>query len=308
MRRRCLGRGGILRGNTRFIGVLALCAALGRAAYAQEADALLIPARITIGDRARLVVSVPGGASGQGPLILDVQERLPQSKDMLIHRIELETKGEAAQVIIDFSPFAVGMVALPPIVIGPHSLKNLRVRVDSVLHDASGILAPEAPPLAAPGTISMIFAGLIILILGVLGAMLGGRRAIPAIGSFRERRRQKNAYRSFRRLLDNLSGSLGGKEQLVSPGAFFDSLTRELRDFLSLRSGLDCHALTTEEFRNPLALPLEGDRREFVCRLLSRSDDVRFGRAPASTEELEEILGSLRAFLDGWPLKPRRTR
>jgi hypothetical protein len=241
-------------------------------------------------------------------LILDVQERLPQSKDAVVHRVELETKGDAAQVIIDFSAFAVGAVSLPPIVIGPHSLQNLRVRVDSVLNDASGTLAPEEPPLAAPGTIGMIFAGLSAAALGVLGAVLGGSRAIPALGAFRERRRQKNASRSFRRLLNRLSDSLGGQDDAVFPGAFFDSVVRELRTFLSLRSGFDCRALTTEEFRNSLSLPLEGDRREFVCRLLGRSDDVRFGHAPVSREELGEILIALRAFLDGWTLKSGRLR
>lgn len=272
-------------------------------AAAQEArETTLIPQTVYVGDRARLFVQLEPvlGGSARMPAVVDQAGLLPRTSIVHVHRVEIERRSSGDRAIIDFTAFEPGSVALPPVEAGGLRLAGLRVRIASSLAPDSGSeLAPPEDSLAAPGTFVQLYGAIFVLLALIAASFLIAFRALPRLRAYLERRRRGLAARSLRRVLEKLASAGTDLESAVFLTILFD----ELRSYLTYRTGCNCHALTAKEI--PLVLgesaasALLGPADiSFLEALFRRGDDVRFGGAPASAEELRRALSEVGELID----------
>jgi len=160
----------------------------------------LIPQIIFVGDRGRFVVPVGRAFARVEAFVWDKPEMLPQTPDLVIHRIELERQGTGSRFLIDFTPYAPGALSIPPIEFPSQdvSLLGLEVQVASILDSSLSEIASQmaltepAPPLAVPGT-SLLVYGTLTLLLFLL--------AMGIVASFWSRRHLKDFLERLRRKL-----------------------------------------------------------------------------------------------------------
>jgi len=286
-------------------GLAAFLLATLSALSAGALETTLIPPTVYVGDRARLIVALPSVSATDARGSVVVSDRLPETPDVTVLRVELEARGGSAVAVVDFIPFSPGTISLPPLEVGRVSLSGLRVTVASVLEGEPGtpVAAPAEKPLAAPGTAPLLYAFAFILLGGAAAGVLLVRRALPFIEAARERRRKGLAVRSMRRVLSRISDEIG----TAAAGDLLTVLFSELRSYLTYRTGVNCYALTPAEFgaafRSPRsvedpAAPLAVSDAGFLESLLRRGDEVRFGAAAATAQELRDAVDGVAALID----------
>jgi len=221
----------------------------------------LVPQTIFVGDSGRLVVPLGRAFSRIKPFILDVPEKLPETPELLIRRLELEHRsgGGGTRFLIDFIPYAAGVLTLPDLEIlsqeegtEPLVLSGLEVQVASILNSSQMSLSGPAAPIAVPGTSFLIYGTIIIFILLLclgIGISLWGRRHFKDLWELFRRRRLIGAMAKFLRCLRQECSF----EKDGDPGYYLTLLSKEFREFLSLFTGINCRSLTPGEF---LELPL----------------------------------------------------
>jgi hypothetical protein len=275
-----------------------------------------------VGDKGRLVVPLDSSFAALKPFILDISEELPKTPDLVIIRIEFERRGANPRLLIDFIPYAPGILSFPvldflfpdlklsddPLEIMPTSetmfspetvLPKLSVQVASILTPSQMTLSEPASPLAVPGTSLLIFGTtaliLLILSLGIVCSLWGRRH----FREFWERLRRRRLLRGMTKFLRRLKQECGlAKEK--NPGHFLTLLSVEARDFLSFFTGFNCRPLTAREF---LDLPLNNMALDpaCLCRLFRGWDNLRFsGQAVGMADVFRALdeMESLIAVLD----------
>jgi hypothetical protein len=264
-----------------------------------SAEPYTIPQTIFVGDRGRLAVPLGSAFAGvaaaviQGPL-------LPRSEDLVINRVELEKRGAAAMLLVDFQAYAPGLLALPPLEIGAHTFAGLAVSISSILPvERQGmVLSAPAGPLAAPGTAALIYGAVLALLLLLLAMTLGSVWGRTRLRSCAERLRRQRVIRAMMRTLKRLRSA--------SPGAgmeITETLSRDFRVLLGMLTGQNCQAMVPSEF---LALDGLGSGAgpgpEAVADLFRRCDALRFSgqrvepeAALALLEEFKTLAGLLDA-------------
>lgn len=290
-----------------FVLILSLWPLLEAGAY----ETTLFPQTVYVGDQARLTVSLPASSSIDGdrasPGVIEVRDRLPRTKEVTILRVELDTRGAAPVVVIDFIPFVPGTLVLPPLEVGRVTLKDLQVQVASVLAgDTGSEPSPPEQPLAAPGTFPLLYL-FAFLLLGILAAVaLFVRKFLPFLRDRLERRRAGLAVRSMRRVLARLAEEVDG----TSAGELLTVLFAELRSYLTYRTGINCYALTPGEFSAAFsgavlpgavgaeAVALGEEDLLFLSKLFRRGDEIRFGAAPVGSAELRAAVEGVSALVD----------
>lgn len=263
---------------------------------------LLIPPVIYVGDRARLIVPVAAAQGGAGTVsaVVDVAARLPRTPDVTVHRLELQSSGGKARLLIDFTPYAVGSVALPPIEIGRHTVKDLAVPVASILAGGAGeTLSPPAEGLPMPGTAAQAFgflaAASLLLLASAYALLRGGKR----LKEWKIRRRRNLALRSLRRVLARL-----GSEEGDRGGASLEILSGEFRSYLTYRSSLNCLALTPREFLGlDAGCPL-GEHGAALAAVFKRLDEARFGGEGLGANEFPALLAEVERTVDALEAAP----
>jgi hypothetical protein len=269
----------------------------------------LIPQIVYVGDRATLVVSLDGRPEKEW-LTGDLPAgKLPALPDLVIHRVELERRGEGGRLLIDFTAYAPGVLELPPFEIEGVPFSGLRIEIASILGGDEAaqvffapVLSRPEPPLAVPGTGLLVYGTLTLIILGLLvffWALAFGPRRFERWLRKRKRRR--------------LIGSLAGMERRLrrklireSPplkafGPLLNVLTAEFRVFLALFTGENCRAMTAGELsRLPPLGEGAGDgfflTGAFLGNFFRRCDDLRFSGAEAGKQDLLDLLGELKIF------------
>jgi hypothetical protein len=171
---------------------------------------------------------------------------------------------------------------------------NIASILDAGPPENSRVLSPYAPPVPVPGTMGIIYAfalGIVVLIMG--SAVLG----IWGFPWFSRRRRLLKRRRMIRGLfltVKQLRAALAGDSPAC--GAVLDRLNGELRHFLEFFTGCPCASMAPGEF-----LSLTGPGVEygpFLSGLFGRCDRLRFGGARACAGEVLTILDEVQGFAE----------
>jgi hypothetical protein len=227
---------------------------------------------------------------------------MPALPDLVIHGMELESRGDGGRLLIDFTAYAPGLLELPSFEIGGISFEGLGIEIASILGpgEAAAALAPPAPLLAVPGTGFLIYgtlAGVLLLVWAFLWAFF---RAPRRMTGWLKKWRRKQLVFSLRALERRLRKTLARGDTTASRrGELLNFLTGELRSFLSLLTGENCRAMTAGELSR-LTLPC-GDASAggaFLGSFFRSCDDLRFSGADIGVDELLGILGNLKIFIE----------
>ena len=258
----------------------------------------LVPQTIFVGDSGRLVVPLGQTLAGINPFVLDVQEKLPETTELKIRRLELERRSGSSRLIIDFVAYAPGLLSLPGLeILGsgdePLVFTGLEVQVASILDPSRMNLSEPAPPLAVPGTSFMVYGTILffmfLLCIGMALTFWGRRHFRDLLENFRRRRLIRVMGKFLRCLRQECNFEKEGNE-----GYYLSLLSGEFREFLSLYSGINCRSLTPGEF---LELPLSQTALAlgpvYLCWLFRTWETLRFSgggmEMPDIFQALEEI-------------------
>jgi hypothetical protein len=260
--------------------------------FAQDrnAEAFMVPSRVYVGDRAAIILSLPGFAVKEDSETASI---ISQSADIDIHRALIERRPVGSRLTIEFIAYAPGILELPSIVIAGETFSGLKIEISSILESgASGkVLSAPAPPLAIPGT-SLLVYGTIISILCCLSfafwVLFWGRKSIKRWLAAWEKKRL-------------LAGMIGIEKRLRKTLAkgddtyrnILDALSREFRGFLSRFTGERCHAMTASEFSS-----IESRlNREFLKDFFRRCDGIRFSGNDINKNDAMSMFDDLKQFL-----------
>ncbi|MDR2370454.1 MAG: hypothetical protein LBD71_03145 [Treponema sp.] len=253
--------------------------------------AYLVPQTVYVGDRAALVIPL-SGAAGNAELPLP-----PETEDVVFHRARVESRGGEGRVFIEFTAYAPGLLAFPPVEVPTGFLTGLRVEIASILErgNEGRVLSDPAPPLAAPGTGLFIYGTAACLLLGLF-FFLGGTRWFRShfrtvLGAWKRRRLIGGMLSLTRRLRREMLKNPAPPDS-ESYGKLFDFLSVEFRSFLALYTGLACRAMTAPEL-GMIALPPEVPAPGGLVR---RWDERRYGALGVKREELLDMLEEIRLF------------
>jgi hypothetical protein len=246
----------------------------------------LLPQTIFVGDSGRLVVPLGRSFASVEAFVRETSAGLPESPDLVITRLELEHRGEITRLFIDFVPYAPGLLSFPPLEFqaGDETLTvtGLEAQVASILVPSQTALSEPVPPMAVPGTSLLVYgtAALVLCVLFIgIGGSLWSRRHFRELW---ERFRRRHLLRAMSRFLRRLEQE-GGTEKKGNPVYYLTLLSGELREFLSLFTGINCRPLSAGEFveltpdcyshsaaSSPLLTP------EFLRDLFRSWDTLRF--------------------------------
>jgi hypothetical protein len=256
--------------------------------------AYLIPQTVFVGDPGRLVLPLKALPPGVRGAVLDNPEELPGAPDVVISRIELENRGGNYRLIVDFKAFAPGLIILPPIEIASLTFTDLEVTVASILEAGGLVLSEPAPPLVVPGTMGMIYGAALGMAVFIAGMVLLIFKGGPAFRRWRERFRQRYVIRSMGKVLRYLRNTLekGGSEKA---SGILDRLSLEFKTFLGFFTGLNCRAMTGEEFLFFPSLTPDPSG-PFLRDFFRRCDILRFSGAEIKNRDVLELLDLAKDF------------
>ena len=290
----------------RFVFVVLVCLfcfAAAPAGFAQDDSRpqdlyYLLPQTVYVGDSGRLVLPLGTTFSGVGAVVLDRPEQLPAGGDLVISRVEIENRGGQARLLVDFTAYVPGVVAFPLIKVGSFVFPGLEVNIASILDAGlpgdSRVLSPYAPPVPVPGTMGMIYAFALGIVVLILGSAVLGIWGFPWFFRFRRLLKRRRMIRALSRAVRELRAAFAGDN--LAGGAVLDRLNGELRGFLEFLTGHPCVTMTPGEFLS-LTGP-GGEYGPFLSWLFGRCYRLRFGGGPDGGEvltildEVEDFVGA----------------
>jgi hypothetical protein len=273
-----------------FFVLLSALVCTGGFAQDRNAGAFMVPSRVYVGDRAVIVLPLPGFVMKTDSVTASA---VSTAIDIEIHRAILERRPVGSRLTVEFTAYATGILELPPIAVSGEVFSGLKIEISSVLEQgASGaILSGPALPLAIPGT-SLLVYGTVISILFSLSLafwiLFWGRARIKGwLSSWKKKRLLAGMLRIEKRLRKTLSKGEDTYRNIL------DALSREFRGFLSHFTGERCLAMTASEFAN-IELQIN---REFLKDFFRRCDGVRFGGGEINKNDALSMLDDLKQFL-----------
>ncbi len=248
----------------------------------------LVPHTVYVGDPARLILIFDPSAAPLAPLplVADTAAVLPRSDDATISRIELDLADGDLRARIDFVAYRTGTVELPKIRLDGFAPGTVKVQIASILEgeDGQGEMSPAQEPLAASGTALLIYGSVFALLAIVACVSWLALKGLPLLRGAAERRKRALASRSLRRAV----ASLRDARETLDPAEALAILSRELRGFLTFRTGFNYLAMTGDDVRRACRLPVDDDA--FVASLFRRGDEVRFGGKACPPAEILDFL------------------
>jgi hypothetical protein len=268
------------------------------AAFAQNRrDAYTIPPKVYLGDRASLVLPLPGAAGND----IEIPPALiPHSQDIDIYRVALERRPGGSRLLVEFSAYTPGILELPPLEVAGDIFNGLTIEISSILEAGipGNVLSGPALPLAVPGTSLLVYGTIgAVLLLALLALFLffrGRGQMSTWIVAWRRRRLLVSMLRIEKRLRKNLARGSPRREIL-------DALSGEFRSFLAWYTGDNCRAMTAAEFDRPFSseqsygLP-KGD---FLRGFFSRCDNLRFSGGEIIDDDALAVFDDLKLYLAG---------
>ncbi|MDR2447158.1 MAG: hypothetical protein LBD58_07710 [Treponema sp.] len=204
----------------------------------------LIPQTVFVGDRATLVAPLGTADADFQPKSIDTPET---PDDLVLHTITLERKGENVQLVVEFTAYTPGEIVFPVIrAPGFPDFTGLKVAVASILEPSSMTLSAPAPPLLAPGTTSLIYGSVAIVILLLIFGI--GQRLFWTNHFVNVRQRLFRGYLviCMKIFIAKLRKQL--EKEDAARGAALDLLSAQVRRFLTRFTGIDCLAMSAAEF------------------------------------------------------------
>ena len=252
-----------------------------------------IPQTIFVGDRGRLALPLGSAFSGVEPTVIQ-GPLLPRSRDLVISRVELERRGTAVMLLVDFQAYAPGLLSLPPLEIASHTFAGLEVTISSILpvEPQGMVLSAPAEPLAAPGTAALIYGAILGLLLLFLAMTLGSVWGRTRLRSFAERLKRQRVIRAMMRTLKRLRSVPSGADMEIP-----ETLSRDFRALLGMLTGQNCQAMVPSEF-----LSLDGlgfgatPGPEALADLFRRCDALRFSGQGMDREAVFALLDEFKAL------------
>jgi hypothetical protein len=287
------------------LGVLGFSGLKGQEISSPAASAYLLPQTVFVGDRGRLVVPLNDSFKGLKPGFLPLPRELSRREDLRITSMELEERSGNPRLVIDFVPYAAGLIPFPDLDIpspeGTLRLNGLGVQVASILDPLDMTLSNPAPVMAAPGTSLFIYGITALVLLFLVLLALGGGFRGAGIGKLLERFRRRRLLGAMKKTLRRRRFELG-RERPFSGAEPLSALFRDFRLFLGAFGGEDCRAFTAAEFLDleyfrRISLGEERISPASLCALFRRSDALRFGGGEISREEAGSVLGALEDFI-----------
>jgi hypothetical protein len=258
-----------------------------------QTDAYMVPPQVYVGDRASLVLPMPG-------LAADVEislENIPSSANLVIHQAVLERRPSGSYLTIEFSAYAPGTLELPPLEIAGEIYSGLKVEISSILAtDESGmVLSGPAPPLALPGTSFMVYgtlsATILIMLLAIWSMVWGRKRIENWLAALKRKRLLVSMLAIEKRLQRALAKGVPCRKIL-------DVLSAEFRSFLSNLTGENYRSMTAAEIG---LLQTMGEQTnmggEFLGRFFNNCDALRFSGREINGDETLAMLGDMRSFV-----------
>ena len=288
-----------------FLAVFLLLYPPGLSAQSTRTDQpYLVPQTIFVGDPGRLVVPLGRTLAGISPFVIENPEKLPDTPELRVKRLELERRGGSSRLLIDFIPYAPGLLYLPALeILAPGEdtealvVTGLEVQVASILSPTQMSLSEPASPLAVPGTSFLIYGTMLVLLLFLclgIGVTLWGRRNFRELLERYHRRRLIRAMTKFLRCLRQECGF----EKEGNEGYYLSLLSGEFREFLSLFTGINCRSLTPGEF---LELPLSQKALAlgpvYLCWLFRNWDTLRFSGKGMEMADIFEALSEIERLI-----------
>jgi len=270
------------------------------ALHAQNKSAYLVPRIIYVGDSASFVLPLPASTQNEDFVITSYDtDLLPSAPNIDFHRIILERRIAGSRLIIEFTPFAAGVLKLPDIEIGGDRFSGFTITVNSLIDSRSApVLSTAASVLAMPGTAVMLYGSMaiiVILILSVFWFIFKGR---AAIGRLREKLKRRRLFKSIKNTEKNLY-------RLVLKGAekrkILDKLSDEFKNFLSVFTEHNCRAMTAREFTEffsqlPQQFFAQEDDASFLGNFFRRCDELRFSGSEIDAQAVINLLSELHNF------------
>ena len=285
--------------------IFVMTAALSSQELVRASEIYLLPQTVYVGDRGRIVVPLGPAFSEARAFVIVTPNDLPEIKDLVISRIELEKRGNNTRLLIDFISYAPGIISLPPIMIpgvnqessgnGALILDGIEITVASILTPESMVLSSPTLPLAAPGTGLLVYGGLgalLVLLIGGIAALLYFRRFFEPI---LKRYKQRKILASLENKIMFLRSD-NSEDDPITRNEMFSLLAGEFRDFLTFFSGVNCGPLTPLEF-GAVQLEVPGIRSpDYFSTLFRRWDALRFSGAPIPRNDMFGILDDILLF------------
>jgi len=270
--------------------------------HAQNRGAYLVPRSIYVGDSASFVLPLPASSTQNEDFVITSYDTdlLPTDPYIDFQRIILERRTSGSRLIVEFTPFAAGVLKLPDIKIGGDIFSGFTITVNSLLDTKSApVLSSAASALAMPGTAAMLYisiASIVVIILLVLWFIFRGRAAFKKL---RERRKRRRLFKSIQSTEKRLYKALSkGVEKRI----ILDKLSYEFKNFLSILTGNNCQTMTAREFieyfsRLPKELfAAQEDTAYFLGSFFRNCDKLRFSGSEIDDKAIHHLLSELHLF------------
>jgi len=269
--------------------------------HAQNEGAYLIPRQIYVGDPASLVLQLPASAQNEDFVITSYDKDLiPSDPNIDFHRVILERRTTGSRLIIEFTPFAAGVLVLPSIEIGDDYFFGLTVTVNSLIDIRSApVLSSSASALSMPGTAVMLYGLMALVVLFIILTFWFIFRGRAVIIKLRKKWKRLRLFKSMHNTEKRLNKALskGAEKREV-----LDKISNEFKAFLSILIENDCRAMTAREFIEFFSqLPkdlfsAQEDTAYFLGSFFRKCDELRFSGSDIDVKAIFHLLSELHLF------------
>ena len=292
------------------------------------------PKHIYIGDTAEIHYTFGSGVDffpdeesiDEKNLLFSTLPFKSDNNDFTLQKAVIQKNGPLYTVVLIFTPWKTGYIDFPEFdlyaaVFGistiPFIIDPKPVEISSIMVDQDTSLRPFASPLLFPGTIYFVY----IIIAVILGILIFVVQAVIRWQTISDKIKQKKILRrnakNFRTALRQLK-KLEKKSAKINDVIFCTAIQHIFRNYLTVRMGLDFHALTTNQFIPAFNSATCGvvngfivDNMEAIVEIFRRMDYVRFAKNSIDSNKLpkekyaaalhpgerEEILETSRAII-----------
>jgi len=259
--------------------------------YAQNRGAMLIPRTVYVGDKATLVLTLPGAVRDMADVVLSGQSlNFLHDENFDFHRVVLERRISGSRLLIEFTAFVPGFLELPVVEIDGEQFAGLTVTINSLLSTGSGyVLSGPASSLVMPGTALMFYgtmAGSALFLLFAVWFILKGRRYVQIWAAMWKQWRLFASVKNMEKRLQK--ALLKGVDKRV----ILDRISGEFRVFLSFLTGINCRAMTAREFEK-----LVEYNPSFLKDFFRKCDEFRFCGAEVNSDDVTHLLADIRLFV-----------